>query len=360
MSWTFLRDGDVKYGVDAELFGSFSDVNGNDSVCFFEHGRSEFAQGWQLNAMAGDLQRSVRDAPVFNSENHLIPDRETRPVPPEHVRATLWQAAVHGQSATTIWVWERTYDPKSDIAGSILHRPACVEAAGATCLDLNRLAPEVTALQRIEPRAVILHAGGALISEGAPFSDCAAKLHCALSFTGLKVGFVTERGLERGAPPKAPLLFIPDVHRLPEGAFRALASYRGKLVLVGEGPLLDLDEYGGPRRERIDGEKLPYTHGKTGWRDLWEEIAMKLPAWGVRPEVEVRGPGGEAVWGVEWLEAGTPDRLAVNLCNFRSTAVEIRLGRGGKPVAGRDLIDGGSSGPAIRLAPLEIRLVLLE
>ncbi|MDW8026746.1 MAG: hypothetical protein RMK18_12945, partial [Armatimonadota bacterium] len=78
MTWTMLNDGDVRYGVDAELFASFSDINGNDSVNFYSHGVGEFAQGWLLNAMAFDLQRSVKDAPIFNSENHIIPDRETR------------------------------------------------------------------------------------------------------------------------------------------------------------------------------------------------------------------------------------------------------------------------------------------
>ena len=49
-------------------------------------GDSEFAQGWQLNAMTHDLQRSVLDAPVFNTENHLITDRDTRTVRP-HISA---------------------------------------------------------------------------------------------------------------------------------------------------------------------------------------------------------------------------------------------------------------------------------
>ena len=39
------------------------------------------------------------------------------------MHAALWQAAVHGQAATTIWVWQRSYDRKSDYWGSILERP---------------------------------------------------------------------------------------------------------------------------------------------------------------------------------------------------------------------------------------------
>jgi hypothetical protein len=50
--------------VDATWFARFSNINGNDSVNFFDFGDGEFAQGWQLNAMGHDLQRSVLDAPV--------------------------------------------------------------------------------------------------------------------------------------------------------------------------------------------------------------------------------------------------------------------------------------------------------
>ena len=61
----------------------------------------------------------MKDAPVFNSENHVIFDREMRYIPPEHVRAALWQEAIHGQSATTIWVWEREKsNPRGDFAGA--------------------------------------------------------------------------------------------------------------------------------------------------------------------------------------------------------------------------------------------------
>jgi hypothetical protein len=101
MTWTFLRESDVGLGVDAELFARMGDIHGNDSVCFYSHGMGEFAQGWELCAMAYDLQRSTGDMPIFNTENHIIPDRETREVPPEHVRSALWQEAIHGQGATT-------------------------------------------------------------------------------------------------------------------------------------------------------------------------------------------------------------------------------------------------------------------
>ena len=61
MTWTMLNANDLRFGVDATLFGRLSQINGNDSVNFYDFDDGEFAQGWQLNAMALDLQRSVRN-----------------------------------------------------------------------------------------------------------------------------------------------------------------------------------------------------------------------------------------------------------------------------------------------------------
>jgi len=185
MNFTLLNTDGGKFGVDAYLFGQLSNVNGNDAVNLFDFGQNEFAQDWLPNAMGHDLQRSVLDAPVFNTENHIITDRDTRLVPPTHIRAALWQAAVHGQSATTVWVWERTYDPKSDIAASIMHRPACSEAVGIVNCDLNRAAIEITALQQARPNLLVLHSGTAAAWDSGNYSDCLSKLYTTLSFTGL-------------------------------------------------------------------------------------------------------------------------------------------------------------------------------
>ena len=84
-----------------------------------------------------------------------IPSTHSGFVPARHIRATLWQAAAHGQSATTSWVWERTFDPKSDFAGSIMHRPACAEAVGVVNYDLNRAALEITAIPQAPPRVLL-------------------------------------------------------------------------------------------------------------------------------------------------------------------------------------------------------------
>ena len=363
MTWNFFNDGDQRFGVNAELFGEFSQIHGNDSVNFSMHGRGEWAQDWQLNAMGHDLQRSMKNLPVFNSENHIIVDREKEAVPPEHVRAALWQAAVHGQSATAIWVWERTFNPNSDIAGSIMHRPACAEAVGHAGLDLMRCAEEVTALQRLEPQVVLLHSVTAIVLDGGDYTDCLGKLHQALSFTGLKIGFVTERQLAAGKLPSAPVLIVPNARHLPEGAFLALQKYTGKLVLAGGDDVLRFDEYGarrdGPASLRAAG-RLSYQRGKTGGKELWERLREQSRNWGVETSISLSTPDGKPVWGVEWLSAEFNGHHLLNCINYGQEPVKVAIRRQGRLTRTRSLWDGMEVPSPFQLRPLEPLLVTLE
>ena len=357
MTWNFLSDQDQRYGVDAELFARFSQINGNDSVNMYSHGSGEWSQGWQLNNMGHDLQRSVGDMPVFNTENHIIRDRETRPIPPGHVRTALWQAAIHGQSATTIWVWARTYDPKSDFAGSIMHRPACAEAVGRTGLDLLRLAEEVQALQKLPPQMGLLYSTTSMVYDGGEYTTCLGRLYTALSFTGLKIGFVTERQLISGEGHRPPVLLIPNIEHLPDKAFEALTSYPGRVVLVGGDSLLGWNEYNHPRSEKFEGERIEF-HQSTETRNLWETLLDKLPSWGLESPIRVTDADGSPVWGVEWLVAEHEGRTVINLIQHGKQPVDVVLSRSGEPFLGTDLFDGERVAGKLTLKPLDPRIAL--
>ena len=360
MNFTLLNTDGGKYGVDAYQFGQFSNVNGNDAVNLFDFGMNEFAQDWQQNAMGHDLQRSVLDAPVFNSENHIITDRDTRRVPPSHIRAALWQAAVHGQSATTVWVWERTYDPKSDIAASIMHRPACAGAVGRVNCDLNRAAFEMTALQQARPNLLLLHSSTALAWDAGSYGDCLSKLYTAVSFTGLKLGFISERQLESGIVPNAPVLLIPGAVHFSNAAMESLRKFKGRLVFVGGDDLLTRDEYGRPRNMDLHGDRIPFRYTATSARELHTQILAKLSGWNLHPQVMLQGPDQKVVWGVEWRTAETPEGLVVNVCNYRKEPVTVSLAQAGKNAVARDVLTGQRIDSPLPLLPLEVRLLRLE
>ncbi|MCE5322739.1 beta-galactosidase [bacterium] len=354
-TFTMLDYSYADYGNDAYLYGQATDINGNDSMNWYSFGGGEFAQGWMQHTRGHDLQRSVKDAPVFNSENHPIGDKEIRYIPGEQVRTTIWQEAIHGQSATTIWVWERTFDRLYDFAGSIMHRPACAAAAGLVNLDLNRAAYEVTALQQSPVQVQILQDTSASVLDGESYDTCSIKTYMALGFCGVKIGFITERQLEDGILPSAPVVFVPNARHLSDSAFRTLQNYNGRVVMVGDG-LLTCNEYGQSREEMIPARMMSYIPTKTTARDLWKLLLAKLPQWGVSNKIEVTDVDGSPVWGVESKEAAVDDGTVINLCNYLNKPVSVRLRSKGIDIQALDVLTSQKVS-TIRLEALEYKLV---
>ncbi len=347
MSAHFGRSLHGVWSVSPELFGKLSQINGNDACCWYNrHGK--WASGGPGEAMAYDFQRSMADKPVFNSENHIIIDRDMDVIPPEHVYATLWQGALHGLSATTIWVWERSNSYTADTAGSILHRPDCVEAAGRACLDLNRLAPEMTALQRLQPRIVFLWSLASVV-QGETHARALTTAYRAADCLGVSLGLVTERQLARyakGEPVRplrnAPVLVTTEVTHLPDAALaglRRFARQGGRIVTLGN--CFGADEYGHARAPAPTdlGEKLDAPVDDDA--ALFAEFAGRLVPWGTQPVARVTGTDGGAVFGVESRTAVIHGRRILNACNYLRTPQTVHLRFRGRPVAGaRNLITG--------------------
>ncbi|MEN6357889.1 MAG: beta-galactosidase [Armatimonadota bacterium] len=357
-SMTFGCASELKCGNDAYLYGTISDINGNDSNCYYAFGGDEdgYANEWLENGIYYDLQRSVKDAPVVNSENHIIRDRETRYVPPEHIRAALWQEAIHGQSATTIWVWERTFDHGSDLYGSIMQRPGCARAVGIVNLDLNRAAYEVTALQQAPPQVLILHDTSALIYDKEEFDRCMFRTYIALNFCGLKIGFVTERQLEAGLVPTTSVLCIPNARHISNAAFSALKKYKGHVIMLGNESLA-YDEFDNPRSEKLSGDVIPFSRKDNPARDVHNLLMAKLNAWKVCPKAELVDENGSPVWGVEWREANTANGTVVNIINYLNKPISVKLIYKGKAANTTDVLTGKSVAAIIKLQPLEVRLL---
>lgn len=358
-SSTLSNWAEVKLGNDPYLMGQVCDINGNDGVNLYTHGEDLFAETWAANGVGYDLQRSTRDAPVFNSENHIIMDREMRYIPGEHVYCALWQQAILGQSATTIWVWERSFDKSHDFAGSIMHRPACARAVGIVNHDLNRAANEVTALQQAPAQALILHNTSAMVRDGDAYGRSMLRLYLSLALCGVKVGFVTERQLESGLVPGAPVVCVPIARHLSNAAFNTLRRYKGHVLALAS-DILTHDEFGKARSERISAEAVPYDPNDTGLRELSASLTAKLASWGVRPPVEAVGKDGKPAWGVHWRTAETADGIVVNLCNYLNAPVSLKLSRDGKAVVATDVLSGEVVKGPIALQPLDVKLLRVK
>ncbi|MEN3001963.1 MAG: beta-galactosidase [Armatimonadota bacterium] len=357
MSWVFLNDTEQHRGIDPQLFAEFCDLHGNDALTFYNHApNSLFAFGWVGTMMAHDLQRSLRNAPLFNSENHVIPDREERPVPPQHGRAVLWEEAIRGLSATTFWVWERTDDPQSDFAGSVLHRPAFIEALAHTALDLNRLAPYVAALQNQPPDVYLYHSPLDLVLQGADALIARDSLYIALTMLGVRVGFVTERqAAARQLPAGNKRILLPNVQYLSDEALIALDAYRqqgGGLVALGE-PILRFDQYGRPRSSRLPIQIIDRDPGLDA-RLVHQRLARLLDEWNIARPLRLLDEQDQPAWGVAYRTAPYQNGFVASLCNYTQKPITVRLRNDkGQPIRAVNLFTGERVSGQLTLQPLE-------
>jgi hypothetical protein len=346
-------------GNDPYLYSSVMDISGNDGINMYTYGEQQFAEEWLSNALTYDLQRSMKDVPIYNSENHILWEFDYREVPSRHIWTALWQQAIHGQSATTLWVWETADSPDIEARpfyGCILYRPACTRAVGIVNCDLNRSAKEVASLQQAPAQVMIMHSTSSLTYDRTKYDSCLKSVYTALNFSGVKVGFITERQLEDGIMPQAPALFVPNVRYLSNAAFDALKKYKGRIVTLGD-ESLGYDEYGRSRHEKIVTNSVPYDRDST-LRDLWKSVWPKLSD--LRPNVKVMDPSGKPVWGVEWREADTDGGTLINMVNYLNNSVNVKLYNKGENVEAVDVLTGKSLSGTIKLQPLDVRLIKVK
>lgn len=237
--------GSLSWGVDIERFSEFSQINGNDNWNYINEGPKGFMEELSFY----DLQASFKEAPVFNSEHHLIADGDKMYTPEQakHVRSALWQSAIHGRGGSTIWVWERTYNETASTEGSILHRPDVIAQAGRTNLDLNRLAGQVTAFQNEQPQAAILYSTASGVFSG-EYSAVSLRAYEALSYSGYKAGYVSEKQVDNGGLDTYKLLIVPNASRVnPETltGIRQFMEQGGRVLLIGS-HALELTPHGAP------------------------------------------------------------------------------------------------------------------
>ncbi|MCP4640258.1 MAG: hypothetical protein GY851_07500 [bacterium] len=335
----------ITWGTDPWQFAELSQLNGNDCYFLPNNETAPWESEWQLQNMYYDLQRSMKRAPVFNTENHIISDRETAQVYPGHIYTALWQGAVHGQGAETTWSWGRTYDRKSDFEGLTLHRPGCTAAHSRAGLDLMRLAPEVTAFHALKPRVAILHSNAAIVWDTG-FYPSIRKVYEALNFCGVPIGFVTDEQAAAGWLKKYDVLIVPDCAHVLGGASDAIRTWsgRGGVVVAHGTGCLAFDQYGRPSEEIPFQKQFPAD--REGKR-LRNDLSKALRKAGIGPETKLRGSLWRMPYGVEWRTAALNGRTLINMVNLTREPIKVALPKG----TWQDLITLGALGGSVTLDP---------
>lgn len=305
----------VGWGVDPELICQATDLAGCDAYAPYSWHSGKYVYDFLGQELYYDLLHSFRGQPVFNSENHLSTDGSgPAHVPMNHTRAVLWQGGLHHQGATTIWVWEMSTDPS--LAGNIYFRPANIFGAGRAMLDLNRLAPEVTAINNARPRVALLYSPTSVFWEE-KYKRTVFSIYTALDFLGEPITFVSERQLAAGTAAKVKWLIVPDATHILDTTPAALAAFQksgGKVLLVGKDSLTR-DEYDRPLPGRMDCPIIEPAADDRATAGLLRAMLRPLQTAGLREK-----PGDKPAWGIEYRVVPLGKSTLVPMVNLNQEA----------------------------------------
>lgn len=351
---TFSSQGTLGWGVDPELFDEVGQISGDDNYGFLGSG----ANGYALENETYDLQSSMKAAPVFNSEDHIIPDNSTDygPLEAANARMTQWQGAIHGRSGSTIWVWWEAFN-------SMLVRPDVVDQVGRTGLDLNRLAGQVTAFQNAKPDVGILYSVASdLYKPANAYINATNSAYKALLYDGHRPGFVSENQAARGGLDRYRVVVLPRTTNVRPSTLTALREFEengGKVVVIGTDALGD-DEYDRPldpatRSAVIDGAAEKFD-AAVPFDTLRTTLLTDLQHWGLQDVTLMDADTGEPATGIEYETATYQGNRLLNIASYDAHATKrVYLDVDGHRVTGSltDLISGHSLDTApLALSPI--------
>lgn len=241
MMWRAFSQYDLLQGVDVYEFGKIGTLNGTDGANFLNDA----------------MMRGVRPAPIVNTENHLLGDRDTNDVPAGEVSSNVWLQALSGMSGSVAWAWERNDDdPNSPFVGLFQYRPGATEEYVRAGLDIMRLMPDVVALMERPPEVAVVYSRTSMLRdpEAEPPLQSAFK---TLADANIPTTIIPEQTLAEGDLvkkfPKLKVIVLPGVGFLPNDAWRGLESFlkrgyhEGFSVLCVGANVASRDEYAEPR-----------------------------------------------------------------------------------------------------------------
>ncbi len=331
----------VQDGTKLENFIGILDWNGNDGANRYENlakGKSPLEE-----VLWYDFQRSINNAPVLNTEDHIhvngskIYTDEIN----DFAIQSMWEGAIHGRAFSTIWLWERhdgPYNKSPTFRGNISYRPDTLAGIGRATLDMNRLSYELVALQDEKADVALLYSDAAAVHTR-EFANVMRWAFCGIMYAGKKVKFVTEDQIEKLQDVKA--LVVPRVINARESTVNAISDFianGGKVMLIDE-KSLTLDEYKNPH----NADTVSYIHANSEVAsnvncnnttlisptnsELFVLIRNFIEKCGLDYVTAVDAETGEAVDEV-LLDVGVYDgKLLVNVCSYGADRkLKIKVG----------------------------------
>jgi hypothetical protein len=351
----FSMDRDkLGWGVDPEAFCDVTDIAGCDAYAFPSGDYKTY--DWHGHEFWYDLLNSFHDQPVFNSENHIIPDGTGAVhIPATMTRAQYWQGALHHQAATTTWVWEEANHPS--LAGSIYFRPANAYGAGRAFIDIGRFADEITAINNAPSRIALLYSQPSIFWES-KYAGTIHNIYTHLSFLGEKTTFVSEKMLrQHRLASNINWIVLPQATHVEDATVAAIEKFiagGGKLIHIGDGNL-EFDQYHQERDlpgELADGRAVHRFEFQKDAIDSQEVLKNIL-----KPTELFEAATDKLAWNVEYRLVEHDGATLVPIIDFAAEPVTVKC----PAIAEKQVVDLLSGkevdAGAIRLEPMVPRLL---
>lgn len=231
--------------------------SGSDYVLFAEWGDiMGFDGGGGVNGLAAiDAMTSVTGKPLYNIENHIIADGcdEYNETFAGKVYEQLFQTAMHGLDASTMWVWGRVTDPGNALYGNISNRPDCMQAMAYAGFDLNRNMNVVTAFQEKKKDVALLYSDASNLYDSSYMTDMLG-IYEQILYSGLRCGFVNEKAIDKLTDYDTLIINADYVEADTYNAVLSFANAGGRVIFASDNAL-GYDEFKKSRGVSVNAEK---------------------------------------------------------------------------------------------------------
>lgn len=309
-------------GTNLEYYDSF-DANVCDAWDYRGDAKLELvAEMWY------DYLQSVKDIPVYNTEDHIFQDGNSKfgEEYAQHGARSIFMGGVHGRAFSVQWIWGYQFPVGGQVWGNIMFRPDAMYKIGHVGLDLNRLSQEITAIQN-EPVDVGIICSNASLYAQPEANHAMYRAYESAVMNGKKAKFIVDS--KPFDVHKYKLVIVPYAKYVKAETIEELRKYianGGNVLIMGE-ESLDLNERNLANNEeavryiKSNSKVIGYVgKGSAMTSPTVEELSTvirdELKALSLDYTQVIDAKTGEVAQMVEHNVAVCDGKLIINICNF--------------------------------------------
>ncbi|MBP3359969.1 MAG: S-layer homology domain-containing protein [Clostridia bacterium] len=333
----------LRFNVDAEKFAEFTDLNGCDA-----YNNMDSLYGPLVKEMWYDYMQSISQRPVLDTENHYVADRNESMYFEEvatHIGQDIFNGAVHGRANAISWILARSTDKTNQVRGNIMYRPDALVVSSDTTYDLNRLAYEITSLQKEPKEVAVLYTNSSTLNNDSSL-QAIYRAYSAIAFHGKIPRFVVESQLEK--MDNYDILIVPQLPFAAPETFEKIADYiknGGRVIILNENSLSKTDKNLEPdaelRKFIFDNSEVVEFYATTSGtsdeyiNNLNKTYRRVLEEEGLYYAELIDAQTGEICENVEYVLGICDGKLILNIANKRDkkgASATVQLKINGEPV----------------------------